>query len=115
MLCVWHFGASDQWASVLSKLAKQMPVTWKRHPLKVIPRQNICSQFLIMIVGKKWGNDIKQQTVLVFVKHQENYSETELTKSFHLASWRDHVPAIVLNHPNATQSKSEKEKGNGKQ
>ena len=68
-----------------------------------------------MIVGKKWGNDIKQQTVLVFVKHQENYSETELTKSFHLASWRDHVPAIVLNHPNATQSKSEKEKRNGKQ
>ena len=38
------------------------PVTWKGHPPKVIRRQNICSQFLIMIVGKKWGNDIKQQT-----------------------------------------------------
>ena len=62
MLCVWHFGASDQWASVLSKLAKVVPVAWKRHPPKVIPRQNICSQFLIMILGQKWVNDIKQQT-----------------------------------------------------
>ena len=62
MLCVWHYGASDQWASVLSKLANLVPVTWKRHPPKVIPRQNICSQFLIMIVGQKWGNDIKLQT-----------------------------------------------------
>ena len=63
MLCVWHYGASDQWASV--------------------PKWFLAKIFAPNSSSWSW---VKNEAMISSYKHQENYSETELTKAFHLAS-----------------------------
>ena len=50
MYCTLHCPSEEVDFVVLTPVSKPWPLMWKWHPAKVIPRQNICSPFLTIIM-----------------------------------------------------------------